>query len=143
MRPVPSRLLRLSLFLLGLTLPVPAHAGEPIKPFVDVTEPLGLKGMSGGVAAWGDFDNDGWVALCVGGEVWRNEGGKRFTRLTRVAGSAIWGDFDNDGFLDLFTWEAGGKLYRNKKGREFEEMKFPPLPMAVSLGAAWGDFDGD
>lgn len=120
-----------------------AAAGEPNKSFIDVTEAMGLKGMSGGVAAWGDCDNDGWVDLCVGGEIWRNEKGKRFTRLGQVAGAAIWGDFDNDGYLDLFSWEAGGKLYHNLKGKEFKEVKFPPLPMSVSLGAAWGDWDND
>jgi len=123
-------------------LPSAVRAGEPIKPFLDVTEAMGLKGNNGGVAAWGDFDNDGWVDLCIGGEIWRNEQGKRFTRVGRVGGPAIWGDFDNDGYLDLFCWESG-KLYRNLKGREFKEVKFPPRPMRVSVGAAWGDFDGD
>ena len=138
-----------------VTLPVSTRArgpepaptprlGEGIKPFVDVTEAVGLKGNNGGVAAWGDFDNDGWVDVCIGGEVWRNEAGKHFQRVARLAGPCIWGDFDNDGYLDLFTWEAGGKLYRNLQGREFKEVKIlPPLPMKVSLGATWGDFDGD
>src|SRR5947207_768141 len=132
-----------ALVVVWITLPAPAlRAGEPIKPFLDVTEVMGLKGNNGGVAAWGDFDNDGWVDLCIGGEIWRNEKGKRFTRVGRVGGPAIWGDFDNDGYLDLFCWESG-KLYRNLKGRAFQEVKFPPRPMRVSVGAAWGDFDGD
>lgn len=39
--------------------------------FVDVTQAAGLKGMSGGPAAWGDYDNDGWlkVRLQGGGQV--------------------------------------------------------------------------
>jgi hypothetical protein len=118
------------------------EAGEEIKPFIDVTEAMGLKGNNGGVAAWGDFDNDGWVDLCIGGEIWRNDKGKRFTKVARVDGPAIWGDFDNDGYLDLFCYKSG-KLYRNVKGRKFQEVKFPPLPMKVSVGAVWGDFDGD
>jgi len=126
--------------------PAPAlRAEEDIKPFIDVTEAMGLKGNNGGVAAWGDFDNDGWVDVCIGGEVWRNEEGKRFTKVAKVGGPAIWGDFDNDGYLDLFCFESG-KLYRNvkgMKGRQFEEVKFPPRPMKVSVGAVWGDFDGD
>lgn len=117
-------------------------AEDPIKPCTDVTEAVGLKGMSGAEAAWGDFDNDGWVDLCAGGEVWRNEQGKRFTRVAQVGGPAIWGDYDNDGFLDLFCYQTG-KLYRNIKGKEFKEVKFPPRPMKVSIGAVWGDFDGD
>jgi hypothetical protein len=119
-----------------------ARAGEPKQVFVDVTEAMGLKGNNGGVAAWGDFDNDGWVDLCIGGEIWRNEEGKRFTKVGRVGGPAIWGDFDNDGFLDLFCWESG-TLWRNINGKEFKQVKFPARPMKVSLGAVWGDFDGD
>ena len=128
-------------------IPPPSAVGaaEETKAFIDVTEAMGLKGNNGGVAAWGDFDNDGWVDLCIGGEVWHNEEGKRFTKVASVGGPAIWGDFDNDGYLDLFCWDSG-KLYRNvkgEKGREFKEVKFPPRPMKVSLGAVWGDFDGD
>src|SRR5687768_11992480 len=81
-----------------MTLPASTLWAEvPVQPFVDVTEAVGLKGNNGGVAAWGDLDNDGWVDVCIGGEVWRNERGKRFTRRARLAGPAVWGDFDNDG----------------------------------------------
>ena len=116
--------------------------GKPRPTFIDVTEAMSLKGNNGGPAAWGDFDNDGWVDLCIGGDVYRNEEGKRFTKVGRVGGPAIWGDFDNDGYLDLFCYESG-TLYRNIKGKEFKEVKFPPRPMKVSIGACWGDFDGD
>jgi hypothetical protein len=125
----------------ALLAATPPRAAEP-KPFTDVTEAVALKGNNGGVAAWGDFDNDGWVDLCVGGEVWRNEDGKRFKSVARVAGAAVWGDYDNDGFLDLFCFETG-KLFHNERGKGFKEVKFPPRPMKVSLGACWGDFDGD
>ena len=119
-------------------------AGEPNKGFTDVTEAVGLKGMSGGVAAWGDFDNDGWVDLCVGGEVWRNEEGKRFKKVGQVAGPAIWGDYDNDGYLDLFCFETG-KLFRNLKGREVrggEDLARSCRPRSASA-PTWGDFNGD
>ncbi len=42
--------------------------------FVDVTDAVGLKGNNGGVAAWGDFDNDGWVDVCISGRLFRNVG---------------------------------------------------------------------
>ncbi len=131
--------------LLGTQIdpPTPAAAGEPSKGFVDVTEAMGLKGMSGGTAAWGDFDSDGWVDLCVGGQVWRNEQGKKFVKVADVAGEAIWGDFDNDGYLDLFCY-GSGRLFRSIKGTKFEEVKIlPKLPERVCLGATWGDFNGD
>jgi hypothetical protein len=80
----------LSLFLgTQFDPPTAAAAGEPSKSFIDVTEAMGLKGMRSGPAAWGDFDNDGWVDLCVGGEIWRNEKGKLFTKVGQVAGSRM------------------------------------------------------
>lgn len=115
--------------------------------FHDVTEQVGMKGLSGDVAAWGDFDNDGWVDLYAGGQLWRNEQGKRFSRLEDPprGGAAIWGDFDNDGFLDLFSWSGEGALLRNLRGKGFEVVAdgIGKLPTTVSLGATWGDFNGD
>src|SRR5262245_23621599 len=116
---------RLLLVAIGMVLlPSVLRAEGEIKSFVDVTKEMGLKGNNGGCAAWGDYDNDGWVDVCIGGEVWHNDKGKRFTKVAKVAGPAIWGDFDNDGFLDLFCYETG-KLYRNVNGKEFKEVKFP------------------
>jgi len=120
-----------------------ARAGEPKGLFIDVTEAVGLKGMNGSEAAWGDFNNDGWVDLCVGGQVWRNEQGKKFVKVADLPGSAVWGDFDNDGYLDLFCYGTG-RLYRNIKGEKFGEVKIlPKLPTKVCLGATFGDFNND
>jgi enediyne biosynthesis protein E4 len=88
--------------------------------FVDVAEALGVADLNKpgtGVctgAIWGDFDNDGYEDLLVfkwgRPELFHNDGGKGFTRVTEKAGlpdwinanSAVWLDFDNDGHLDLF-----------------------------------------
>jgi enediyne biosynthesis protein E4 len=88
--------------------------------FRDVAAEVGLAdlnlpgtGVSTG-AVWGDYDNDGYedVFLYKWGEpeLFHNDGGKRFTRVTQQAGlppwvnanTAIWFDYDNDGKLDLF-----------------------------------------
>ncbi len=65
-------------------------------------------------AVWGDYDNDGYEDLLVyrwgRPELFHNDAGKGFTRVTLSAGlpakvnanSAIWLDYDRDGFLDLF-----------------------------------------
>ncbi|HHY86160.1 MAG TPA: hypothetical protein GYA07_11620 [Verrucomicrobia bacterium] len=83
--------------------------------FTNVPIP-GLRGVSFGSVAWGDFDNDGWLDLLVTGktnmntagaisEVWRNTG-SGFTNINAglpgvSLGTAAWGDYDNDGRLDI------------------------------------------
>src|SRR5579883_1813306 len=87
-------------------------------------------------AAWGDYDNDGWVDLFVCGEyavdltagphsqpdprnrcrLYRNLGQGRFGNVAAAAGvlneryakGAVWGDYDNDGRLDLFVSSQRG-----------------------------------
>jgi enediyne biosynthesis protein E4 len=88
--------------------------------FRDVAGEVGLAdvntagtGVSTG-AVWGDYDNDGYedVFLYKWGrpELFHNDGGRHFTRVTEAAGlpawvnadSAVWFDYDRDGRLDLF-----------------------------------------
>ncbi|HKV42567.1 MAG TPA: CRTAC1 family protein, partial [Blastocatellia bacterium] len=65
-------------------------------------------------AVWGDYDNDGFEDLLLykwgRPELYHNDGGHGFTRVTDQAGlppwinanTAIWFDYDGDGLLDLF-----------------------------------------
>ena len=88
--------------------------------FQDVAGDLGLAevnrdgtGVSMG-AIWGDYDNDGFEDLFLykwgRPELFHNDGGRHFTRVTDQAGlpawvnanTAIWFDYDGDGLLDLF-----------------------------------------
>jgi len=88
--------------------------------FRDVAAEVGLAdvnlpgtGVSTG-AVWGDYDNDGYEDVFIykwgKPELFHNDGGKHFTRVTEQAGlppwvnanSAIWFDYDHDGKLDLF-----------------------------------------
>ena len=89
--------------------------------FKDVATEMGLAdvnqagtGVSMG-AVWGDYDNDGYEDLFLykwgRPELFHNDGGKGFTRVTEKVGlpswlnanTAIWFDYDNDGLLDLFV----------------------------------------
>jgi len=68
-------------------------------------------------AVWGDYDNDGYEDLFLyrwgRPELFHNDGGHGFTRVSDAAGlpawaninTAVWLDYDRDGRLDLF---AGG-----------------------------------
>ena len=88
--------------------------------FRDVAESLGVAdvnppgaGISMG-ALWGDYDNDGYEDLFVykwgRPELFHNDAGRSFTRVTDKAGfppwvnagCATWLDYDRDGRLDLF-----------------------------------------
>jgi enediyne biosynthesis protein E4 len=88
--------------------------------FTDVAASLGVAdvnrketGVSTG-AVWGDYDNDGYEDLFLykwgRPELFHNDAGKGFTRVSEKAGlpqwvnanNAIWFDYDRDGKLDLF-----------------------------------------
>jgi hypothetical protein len=89
--------------------------------FKDVAGDLGIAdvnqsgtGVSTG-AVWGDYDNDGYEDLFLikwgRPELYHNDQGHGFTRVTEQAGlprwinanTAIWFDYDGDGLLDLFV----------------------------------------
>jgi hypothetical protein len=65
-------------------------------------------------AVWGDYDNDGYEDLLLikwgRPELFHNDHGHGFTRVTEQAGlpkwvnanTAVWFDYDGDGLLDLF-----------------------------------------
>jgi hypothetical protein len=89
--------------------------------FEDIAAGLGIADLNhpdtgvsmGGV--WGDYDNDGFEDLFLyrwgRQELFHNDRGQGFTRVTDAAGlpawanvnTAVWLDFDRDGRLDLFV----------------------------------------
>ena len=88
--------------------------------FKDVASAVGLADLNqAGTGAsmgsvWADYDNDGFEDLMLykwgRPELFHNEGGKKFTRVTEKAGlpdwvnagTATWFDYDRDGRVDLF-----------------------------------------
>ncbi len=144
----------------GLARDLPAD--HPRVAFTDVTQEAGIgfrhfagdrssqlpEDMGSG-AAWGDFDNDGWLDLYVVNVVgpltlteaevarssahavlYRNAGDGTFRDITAAAGVQFrgWGmavaaaDYDNDGWLDLFVSAYGDNvLYRNNGDGTFTD----------------------
>ena len=89
--------------------------------FKDVASDMGVAdlnqigtGVSMGTV-WGDYDNDGYEDLFLfkwgRPELFHNDGGRGFTRITEKArlpawinaNTAIWFDYNTDGLLDLFV----------------------------------------
>lgn len=117
------------------------------KAFTNVTEQVGLTGLSRRPANWIDFDHDGYVDLYSSGQLWHNVKGKRFERVkdAPLKGWGTWADYDNDGYIDMCSSANGGSLFHNDEGNGFTRVKnaIPKLPTTVSLGAAWFDMDND
>ena len=116
--------LDLMLSAIGFDDPVRFFHNRGDGTFEERTEQAGLPGITGGLnMIQGDYDNDGRVDVIVLRGAWmktegrfplsllRNEGGGRFTDVTKAAGllrfdptqTAVWFDYDGDGWLDLFV----------------------------------------
>ncbi|MBI1792181.1 MAG: CRTAC1 family protein [Acidobacteria bacterium] len=128
-----------------------------------------IETMIGGVAAF-DYNQDGRTDIFFTNgaaipsmrkespkywnRLYRNEGGMKFTDVTREAGLAGEGysmgaaaaDFDNDGLVDLFVAGVGGsRLYRNLGNGKFEDVtaKAGIHDDQWAVAAGWLDFDND
>jgi hypothetical protein len=105
--------------------------------FEEVTQAAGLGGeVDSFCAAWGDYDNDGWLDLYVANGVsqqgwpnalYRNNGDDTFADRTERAGltrsfgtmAAIYGDVDSDGYQDIYLGNGGPDMDRFEPDRLF------------------------
>ncbi|MEZ5277788.1 MAG: FG-GAP-like repeat-containing protein [Opitutaceae bacterium] len=111
-------------------------------------------------AAWGDYDNDGFVDLYVTSNmepnrIYRNNGDGTMTPVANEANQTVgfsdglaWSDFDGDGDVDLFIGGQDEVQFRNEGNGTFswvssEEGGVPSLADDLSLSSADFDNDGD
>ncbi len=160
------------------------QAGPPAVPFADITAVAGIdfvhvngaygdklipETMGSGLAFF-DYDNDGdpdlylvnstyWPDKAKGrtstGRLYRNDGGSRFTDVTREAGlerklygmGVALGDYDNDGWLDLYLSNLGANLLLRNDGGRFVDVSTAAgvagNPEDWSTGTAFLDYDND
>jgi uncharacterized repeat protein (TIGR01451 family) len=110
--------------------------------------------VGAGVAAWGDYDNDGDLDIVLSGsggvKVYQNTG-SGFSQVYNIAPgvdamSLAWGDYNNDGRRDILLggWlngmDARTLVYRNT-GSGF--VLAYTVANVASNGSAWGDYDND
>jgi hypothetical protein len=110
-------------------------------------------------AAWGDFDNDGFVDLVVSNEgadyLYRNNTNGSFTSITNsplvendsdLGAGVAFADYDNDGYLDLAVATFGGasKLFQNNGDGTFtKSVGNPPDAVGNANAVTWGNYDKD
>ena len=139
--------------------------------FTDVAEAAGLAGTQNNQgAAWGDYDNDGWMDLVVAHEhmppgatlaLYHNQQNGTFVEVTDAGlnhmgtfAEVAWADFDNDGYLDLYVGGShlvGGLarnlLYHNLGDGTFEEVGVsagvPATVGGINRVVAVADYDRD
>ena len=113
-------------------------------------------------AAWGDYDNDGYVDLYVTNSdsikknyLYHNDG-STFTKITEgditteayVSRCANWIDVDGDNDVDMFVTNESNQqenLYLNNGDGTFTKKTSDPLVLngGKTMSASWGDVDND
>ncbi|GJM61278.1 hypothetical protein PEDI_18300 [Persicobacter diffluens] len=110
-------------------------------------------------AAWGDYDNDGWLDLVVANssnqvnQLYRNNRNGTFTRINSGVFATdkgnshgiSWADVDNDGDLDLYVTNDSEekKLYYNDNGTFINSVSLLNQNYGSSFGHSWADFNKD
>lgn len=163
---------RLDIYLCRFNAPNRLYVNQGDGTFREQAQAAGLDVNDASVmAAFGDFDRDGWLDVFVQTNVldataapegqrdrlFRNNGDGTFTDVSARSGvapgpthgnSALWLDFDEDGWPDLYVandFAVADALYRNNGDGTFTDViarSVPSVPYS-SMGSDFGDVDND
>ena len=130
---------------------------------------ISLTGVHKGFAAWGDYNNDGFLDIVITGasesgyservaKLYKNNRDGTFTEQTGInlmdigLSSQDWGDYNNDGLLDLlmmgYPEETGygtyiTNLYKNNGDNSFTLQTGMNFPGVREGDLNWGDYNND
>lgn len=112
--------------------------------------------------SWADFNNDGYIDLCVANVnnqnefLYRNDANFQFTKITNDPVSSdsgwtygcTWADYDNDGFTDLYLsnyQHQQNSLFHNEQGNHFTKIlnSITTIDSSYSQNSIWSDFNND
>ncbi len=129
--------------------------------FVDVLTDIDIdEGTNMWGAAFGDYDNDGYLDilfedLSAPSKLYRNNRNLTFTEVNQTANVSIltlaqgaaWGDYNLDGLLDFFIVNDIGpnQLFKNLDYQTFDDVSVAANVQTFgnSYGTAWGDINND
>ncbi len=162
---------RLDLYICRFNAPNLLYINQGDGTFKEMAHAYGLDVKDASVmAAFYDYDRDGWLDVYITTNLLSNTGGSQgrrgylfhnnrngtFTNVTEPAGiagetrshSATWWDYDNDGWPDLYVANDYGvpdKLYHNNRDGTFADVSGQYLPHTSfsSMGADTGDVNND
>ncbi len=162
---------RLDLYVCRYNAPNLLYINQGDGTFREMGHEYGLDVVDSSVmAAFSDYDRDGWLDLYIAtnilnitthpngqrGLLFHNNRNGTFTNVTQSAGitgesqshSATWWDFDNDGWPDLYVANDYGypdRLFHNNRDGTFTDVmsKVMPHTSFSSMGADLGDVKND
>lgn len=162
---------RLDLYVCRFDAPNLLYINQGDGTFREEAAARGLAVKDGsGMAAFCDYDRDGWLDVHVQTNIlsaaasargrrdylFRNNGDGTFADVTEAAGlreetqghSATWWDYDANGWPDLYIandFAAPDTLYRNNGDGTFSDVIGAVVPIMPhhSMGSDLGDFDND
>lgn len=144
------------------------YTNDGLGNFTQVTNPISDSNGYSETAAWGDYDQDGWLDLYVTrsgpttatkrNQLYHNDAANAFTKI--LTGDAVtnaftsrsvnWIDLDEDGLLDIFVTNEGNSntnenLYRNDGGGNFTRITTGDLlnDGGKTMSSSWADYDND